>query len=705
MLSRGISGGIISSLFLLLSMPVLSQQADTTAWSVDLEDVVVTAQYAPTDAKNAVHKVKTIKMAAIRNRGISDLEKLLEHELNIRISQDMILGSSINLQGMSGQNVKVMIDGVPVIGRVGDDIDISQISLHNVERIEIIEGPLSVNYGTNALGGVINIITRKSQIKKFDLNLISSYESTSEKELNLGMGIRLHPRLLLRAEGNYFDFDGFNSLPIEDEAYERTHQWNPKQKSNLSGVLRYNFGSDGMLAFRSNLFDEEISNYGVIKRPVFKPYAFDDFYLTRRFDQHLMAESTLWKDYYFKANLAYNQFRREKQVYRLDFEEDLLTEIPAEQDTSVFTSWVFRPVIASKFKKAKLNFQLGADVNFEEGMGSKINDETLDTSGYSSIGDYALFSSLKYRAFAALDIQLGMRMAYNTRFSSPVIPSINIRYRLWNNLVFRASYARGFRAPSLKELFLYFVDSNHYIIGNPNLQPEISDNYQVDFDWALLPEPYQLNFSLGSFYNDIKSRIDLYDFVEVDGELVPAAELGQSTTDFTYFNQDRFKSLGLNMGLSFKTETLKASLGFAPIGRYNLLPEEVVDVDPFSYVMESNADLSYSIPKLGLSFHFYIKHNNKLIRYYVDYDDDGNAFTNQSEFEGYFLSDFNIVKKFWDKRIQLNLGVKNIFDVKNVNYVNLSSGTLGGGATEGQFPVGKGRKWHIGLIFHLDSKS
>jgi outer membrane receptor for ferrienterochelin and colicins len=702
--NSGLTGGIISLLFLLLIIPVFAQQADTTAWSVDLEDVVVTAQYAPTDSKSALHKVKTIKMASIRNRGISDLEKLLEHELNIRISQDMILGSSINLQGMSGQNVKVMIDGVPVIGRVGDNIDISQISLHNVARIEIIEGPLSVHYGTNALGGVINIITRKSQVEKFDLNLASSYESTSEKEVNLGMGFRLLPRLLFRAEGNYFLFDGFNSTPIDDEAYERTHQWNPKQKSNVSGLLRYNFGNDGMLAFRSNLFDEKISNYGVKKRLVFKPYAFDEFYLTRRFDQHLMLESTLWKDYYFKANLAHNHFKREKQVFRLDFEEDMMTELPAEQDTSVFISWVFRPVIASKYKTSNLNFQLGADVNFEEGMGSKISDETLDTSGYSSIGDYALFSSLKYRAFNALDIQLGMRVAYNTRFPSPVVPSLNLKYTLWNHTVIRASYARGFRAPTLKELFLYFVDSNHYIVGNPNLQPEISDNYQLDFDWTPFAEPFQLNFSLGAFYNDIRSKIDLYDFVEVDGEFVPAAELGKTTTDFTYFNQDRFKSLGLNLGLTFKTESLKASLGFAPIGRYNLLPEEVVDVDPFSYVLESNADISYTIQRVGLSFHFYIKHNNKLIRYYVDYDDDGNAFTNQSEFEGYFLSDFNIVKKFWDKRIQLNLGVKNIFDVKNVNYVNLSSGTHGGGVTEGQFPVGKGRKWHLGLIFHLQEK-
>jgi outer membrane receptor for ferrienterochelin and colicins len=694
-------GATTGLLLLCFTLRIFGQQSDSTAWTVDLEDVVVTAQYAPTDVKNALHKVKTIQGVTIRNRGISDLEKLLEHELNIRIEQDMILGSSINLQGMSGQNVKVMIDGVPVIGRVGDNIDISQVSLHNVSRIEIIEGPLSVNYGTNALGGVINIITKKSQVNRYDLSFSGSMEQTSEKELNIGAGVRILPRLLFRLDGNYFKFDGFNSSPILEEGYERTHQWNPKIKHNLSGMLRYNIGKDGMLAFRSSLFDEEILNYGVKKRLVFKPYAFDEFYLTRRFDQQLIAESTVKKQYYLNAVLGYNHFRREKQVFRLDFEEDLMTAIPAEQDTSVFNAWVFRPVLASKFAGAKLNFQIGADFNFEEGFGSKIRDEQQDTTGYSSLGDYALFTSVKYQPFTTLDIQLGFRYAYNTRFQSPLVPSINLRYDILDQLILRGSYARGFRAPTLKELHLYFVDSNHYIIGNPDLQPELSHNYQLDLDWTVLTDPIELSLSMGSFYNDIRSKIDLYDFVEVDGERIPAAEVGQATTDFSYFNQDRFKSLGFNLGLTFKTDKLKTSLGFAPIGRYNVLPEEITGVDPFSYVLESNADFNYTIREAGLSFHFYIKHNNKLIRYYVDYDDEGNAFTNQSEFEGYFLSDIHFVKKFWDNRIQLNFGIKNLFDVRNVGYVNLSSGTHGGGVIEGSFPAGKGRSWHVGMNFHL----
>ena len=68
----------------------------------------------------------------------------------------------MSVQGLSGENVKILIDGVPVVGRLNGNVDLSQINLTNIERVEIVEGPLSVNYGTNALAGTINLITKKN---------------------------------------------------------------------------------------------------------------------------------------------------------------------------------------------------------------------------------------------------------------------------------------------------------------------------------------------------------------------------------------------------------------------------------------------------------------------------------------------------------------------------------------------------------------
>ncbi|KAA3637088.1 MAG: hypothetical protein DWQ02_07245, partial [Bacteroidetes bacterium] len=172
---------ILSIVFVLslLSLDLAAQpdSQDTIAIFFQPEDIVVTAQYAPTDSKKAIHKVRVIKNEEITRRNANDLGELLNMESNISVSNDLILGSSLSLQGVSGQNIKIMIDGVPVIGRSGDNIDLSQLPLENVERIEIVEGPLSVNFGTNALGGVINLITKKAQLNKFEIGLKSRFEN------------------------------------------------------------------------------------------------------------------------------------------------------------------------------------------------------------------------------------------------------------------------------------------------------------------------------------------------------------------------------------------------------------------------------------------------------------------------------------------------------------------------------------------------
>ena len=95
-----------------------------------------------------------------------NLANIIEKELNIKLSEDNLLGSSLSIQGVSGQNVKILIDNIPVIGRLNGNIDISQISLNNIEKIEIVEGPLSTVYGTDALAGTINLITKKNSDEK-----------------------------------------------------------------------------------------------------------------------------------------------------------------------------------------------------------------------------------------------------------------------------------------------------------------------------------------------------------------------------------------------------------------------------------------------------------------------------------------------------------------------------------------------------------
>ena len=141
--------------------------ADTNwTWRDILNEVVITGQLKEVRAENAVHDIKIITAEIIESGLFSDLSQLLIFDNNIKISNDNILGPALSFQGLSGQNVKILIDGVSVIGRLNGNIDISQVNLNNIERIEIVEGPLSVDLGSDALAGTINIITKKGESRQ-----------------------------------------------------------------------------------------------------------------------------------------------------------------------------------------------------------------------------------------------------------------------------------------------------------------------------------------------------------------------------------------------------------------------------------------------------------------------------------------------------------------------------------------------------------
>src|SRR5690606_10352774 len=91
----------------------------------------------------------------------------------------------------------------------------------------------------------------------------------------------------------------------------------------------------------------------------------------------------------------------------------------------------------------------------------------------------------------------------------PVIPSLNAKWAINNHLYFRASYARGFRSPSLRELYFNFFDASHQLIGNENLEAETSNSFNASFSWGKT-SPSKVFYSavLGGFYNDVKNLID-----------------------------------------------------------------------------------------------------------------------------------------------------------------------------------------------------
>ena len=650
-----------------------------------LDEVVVTAQYAPGSAENAVHKIRVLDAKKIEAMAAQNLRDVLTNELNIRISQDNILGSSMSLQGISGQNIKILVDGVPLTGRLNGNIDLSQINLNNVERIEIIEGPLSVSYGTDALGGTINIIMKKSQRSNLSLDLGSFYESTGQYNYSAKTGIQKARHTLALSGGRNF-FDGWRSSDpaflvekVRPADSLRFRDWKQKEQyfSNLFYTYRFKRAN---LGFTSDYFHEKITNRGLPRLPYFET-AFDEYYKTLRLSQVLNASGQLSKNYRFQVLTSYTVFRRIKNTFFKDLTtlEESLSATPGEQDTSRFNNLMSRGSISGVKDSAKFNFELGYDLNLEKATGIRIAGQE------QQFGDYALFASAEIKPFQGLVIRPGLRLTHNTAYQAPLIPSLNLRYALLKmgksrSLTLRASYAKGFRAPSLKELYFYFVDINHNITGNPDLKAENSHNFNLSLHYSSNKKQSSHKSELSCFYNTLTDMISLAQ---------------KTATEYSYFNIDEFKTLGIQAQSEYSRKGLSFLLGAAWIGRYNQFAAENAG-ERFIYSPEIKSNIRYEWPKRNISLNFFYKYTGKLPSYMLNSENEIFRTTMQD----YHTADLSLSKQLRRKQLYLSIGAKNLFDVRNINGV-MSGSPHSSGTTS--VPVAMGRTYFVKLDIHLQS--
>ncbi len=683
--------GRISLVFtMLLHLCGLQGQGSTDSliWSIDLDDVVVTAQYAPTDSRNALQDIRTIKRELIERRGANNLEQLLQQEPNIRINQDLVLGSSLSLGGISGRNVKILMDGVPVLGRQGGNIDLSQINLQNIERIEIVQGPLGVSYGTDALGGVIHLISKKSQLQPFSIGLNSQLESRGERTLGGHLGWQWNDKMLFQLKLGQDYFGGYS------EDTTRSVLWNPKVQWYGTAAASYQLGEEQSLRYTFNYFDEVVDDLGAVRRPQFKPYAFDDKYQTLREDHALSFDGELSDRYYLQTITAFNAYTRYKNTFRNNFEEGTLEEQVGLQDSSLFNSFVLRATLASRYPDQAINYQVGIDLRYDNATGKRIQDPESTKANFSKLGDYALFGTLRYQVFPDLLVESGLRMAYNTKYESPLIPSINLKYS-WNPLwTLRASYSKGFRSPDLKELFFEFVDINHYITGNPNLRAEESDNVQFSLSYNFGEDERNGKLKLSGFSNAIRNKIELFEFVETATGISPATDT--STLQFAYFNQAVYRTQGLQFNLQGQYRGLQWHTTLATIGYYNTLSSANSLVRPFTYTFEWNTEWYYQWEKPRLSLSAFLRYNDRRITFYPDVDDEGNAVVRQRTQQGFWMLDGTLqLPEMWKRRIRLTAGARNILNVQAVQQSGTGGSAHSGGA--GTTPISPGCSFFVRL--------
>lgn len=632
-----------------------------------LEEVVVTGQYKPVSVDKSIYAIKLIGTPRIENHEANTMAELLSKELNFKINNDPSTGSSLDLQGISGENVKILVDGVPVIGRLDGNIDLSQINLENVEHIEIVEGPMSVIYGSNALAGVVNIITKDNKSASLRAGIHGYYESVGVYNLNGNVDTRFGNHGLSFTGGRNF----FNGYSLVDSS--RSEEWKPKEQYNAG--MSYSFRKKATsLRYKLDFFRENLLDQSNLFPPYYEK-GFDTWFSTTRLNNSLHFDQKLQKGNALTLLVAYSYYDRQKSKYLKDLTtlETVLIPNPDEHDTSTFHSITARGGFNHATEEGVLDFQAGFDINTEYGKGKRMQ------GGEEHIGDYALFVSLQWHITDHITVQPAFRGSYNTEYESPITPSLNFKFEIQKTIL-RASYARGFRAPSLKELYLQFYDSNHQIEGNDELVAETSHNFNLNVSNNSSIRSMPLNLKASLYYNIIEDRISL---IQVDPD---------NPLHYKNANTDHFESVGGNISLgAYPMRYLSVDAGLSYIGRKDSYYQS--DEFVFSPSILTNATLKFFKNKASANL-FYKYSGEYPVHTYIS--DDEIALT---YLEAYHNMDFNLSVKVWKQKIRLGTGVKNIFN--NTQLQGTSGGSGHGGGDGASSLVGWGRTFYVSVKYNF----
>jgi outer membrane receptor for ferrienterochelin and colicins len=633
-----------------------------------LQEVIVTSEYTPLISSESVNKVEVITRQQIENQGASTLQDVMGQVLNVRINHDPVLGSGITMNGLSGQNIKYLVDGVPVIGRLDGNIDISQLTLNNIERVEIVHGPMSVAYGTDAAGGVINLITRHNN-NKFQSGVNLFYETIGQYNADFFSSATTGHSSIAVGGGRNF-FDGWSATDTS-----RWQEWKPKEQ--FFGNVKYRWAGKRLIAaYQLTAFNEKISNKGIPRISPYFAYAFDEYYKTTRITNQVTANYLLNGDKNINSSFSWSLYNRYKNTYRKDLVSlsELLVPGAEEQDSTKMNSYASRSTLSYGSNNSTFKYQVGYDVIVEDASGTRFKNEIKRS------GDYAVFLSAEYMITSKLEIKPALRIAYNTTFKAPAIPSLSLKYDFTKKLQARLSYGKGFRAPGLKERYLYFVDINHNIRGNEELLPEYSDNFLAAVNYNYKVGKVTTATEISGFSNDIRNMITL-------------AQPDPQNSLYTYINIGTFSTHGVAANQNFIWKNLSARAGISYTGRYNIYSDSGA-FKKYIYSPDLNAMVQYSFTKINLTPSVYFKYNGKLPGYKLNADNTITQFSNES----YRFLDASIRKGFFRNSLQLIAGVKNILNVQSINA--LVEGSAHNSGT-GQQAIGTGRSMFIKLQYQL----
>ena len=652
--------------------------------STQLSEVVVTGQYNAQSINKSLYKVEVIKADDIKRMAVNNVAEVLNQTLNILIIPEKNSGDSkANILGLGANYTKILIDNIPVVGDtgLGSNIDLTKLTLENVERIEIVKGSMGVEFGNNAIAGVINIITKKSSSKKWSINGYVQEETVGDEYdwvdkgkgrhiQSLTIGHKISDRWYANVSVNRNDFQGFWS-DLKGKNYfeqdgKRGYLWQPKEIINPSLILRFK-GSNTQFFYKFDYLTEEINYYNpVVETKLLGGgertfIAADRDYFTNRMLHHFNLETTLFKQAKLTSDFSFQTQNRKNQDYIFDIPNRQVTNREDKNSYFKATTYYSRSTLNNLLNSNRADIQIGYEVDFTKGYAGwntgSFNGENIDKKVFSA----AVFASSELNLTDKWFLRPGFRVNFSDIFKTKPNFSVVLKNKINDQSEFRAIVGSSNRNPTFDELFTYFVDSNHDIRGNEDLKSENSFSgtlFYSLYNKSASRQKWSVDFS--TMYLQVSDRIDM-------------TIVNQTPVQYKYINIGSYKSWVNTLTAKIGNEKLGVNAGISVLGR--TLSLENLD-DDFRYSFEANASAYYNLLQTNTSFALFFKSIGKS---YSITEDNSLGVTQYllGKREAFSLFDFTISQKFFQDHISFNLGVRNIFDVSNVNNLSVGGGTHG----------------------------
>jgi len=698
----------------------VAQQKDSSAVN-KLSEVVVTGQFEPQSIKKSVFNVRVISKEDIKQLAANNLADVLNQYLNITVRNSGSDGrSTVSMFGLDAQYFKILIDNIPLVSDtgMGTNVDLTQVNLDDVERIEIIEGSMGVTHGANAVTGILNIITKKGALHKWEISATVQEEtvgneySLSDKGRHIQSAKVAHnfnENWFINIGGNRNDFAGFyddkkgKDYKVNDGL--RGYTWLPKEQ--LVGNVMFGYQkNDFRVFYKFDYYGENVDYYNPILIPQdnypFQEtyYANDRRYNTNRFYHHLNSNGKLFSKLNYNVSVSHQKQERdvEKFNYQIETEREFDNDKEMYQSKEVFYS---TGTLSNFFNNKKVDFQLGYEITNENGFynataGTFKDDNQQLTDIRKRLENYDIFSVAEINLSDKFSIRPGLRYSIQSNFDNQYASSLGLRYLFKKGLEARGSIGKSYRTPNFDELYTYFVDTNHNLQGNPDLVPENSTSYEISFKrTCTFNSGAQIANNLAVTFLDVNDRIDL-----VLTQTVP-------TLNYRYININKYKMWNISTTEQYAYKNWNVKVGAAVVGisrKLDLAALNLISDDKFLYSLQLNSSVSYNIPKWNTLFAVYYKYNGQQQQFVAGTDENGKAKFFLNEIEPYSWMDASVRKLFFRNEFEVTLGARNLFDIKSAQSIQNGGGSTGGAHASGSSDLllGYGRSYFLKLTYNLN---